>query len=224
MFTQMTKRTYKLRERARAQDETRQRIVEAAVSLHEELGPRATSISAIAAKAGVQRLTVYRHFPDEAAIFEACTTHWMQLNPAPESSIWMGEAEPFARARGAIQAFAGYYRRTRGMWSVAYRDAPAVEALAEPMQRYGEHIDAAARDLAAAFRAEGAAAGRIFETARMILQFTTWDALAADGLDDEQISALCLAWLKGAAAGEPSGGDCSENEGGKALDLTDAPG
>ena len=219
----MNKRTYKLRERARAQDETRQRIVEAAVSLHEELGPRATSISAIAAKAGVQRLTVYRHFPDEAAIFHACTTHWTQLNPAPDSSTWMGEAEPFARARATVHAFAAYYRRTRGMWSVAYRDAPAIEALAEPMKRYGEHIDAAARDLASAFDAEGAAADRIFETARMILRFTTWDALAADGLDDDQISALCLAWLKGAAGSQDFGVDDTD-EGGKALDLTDAPG
>jgi AcrR family transcriptional regulator len=220
----MAKRTYKLRERARAQDETRQRIVEAAVSLHEELGPRATSISAIAAKAGVQRLTVYRHFPDEAAIFQACTAHWEQLNPAPDSSMWMGEAEPLARARAAIEAFARYDRRTRGMWSVAYRDAPAVEALAEPMQRYGAHIDATAREIADAFHAEGAAAGRIFETARMVLRFTTWDALAADGLDDAQISALCLAWLKGATGAEPSCGDRGAGEGGKALDLTDAPG
>ncbi len=72
----MTKRSYNLGQRASSQEETPRRIVDATVALHEEIGPRATTISAIAEKASVQRLTVYRHFPDETELFKACTSHW----------------------------------------------------------------------------------------------------------------------------------------------------
>ena len=70
------------------QEETRRRIVEAAAGLHENVGPRDTTISAIAEKAGVQRLTVYRHFPDETELFKACTAHWLALNPPPDPASW----------------------------------------------------------------------------------------------------------------------------------------
>ena len=52
-------RKYEMKRRAERQEETRQRITEATVELHEALGPAKTTISAIAEKAGVQRLTVY---------------------------------------------------------------------------------------------------------------------------------------------------------------------
>lgn len=210
----MKTRAYKLNERARAQAETRQRIVEAAVQLHEEIGPRATTVSAIAERAGVQRLTVYRHFPDDAAIFQACTTHWNAQHPFPDRALWLGEADAEARARTAVGAFAAYYRATRGMWTVAFRDGPSIEALREPMSEYERYIEAVAQDVAAPFGAKGDAHGRILATARAALRFPLWDGLARDGLDDVAITALALSWLKGAAMAE---GDA------KALDLTPAP-
>ena len=73
-----TKRPYRLGERAKSQEQTRLRIVEATVALHEELGPRNTTITDIAKRAGVQRLTVYSHFADETAVFQACTAHWLR--------------------------------------------------------------------------------------------------------------------------------------------------
>ncbi|MFN3892201.1 MAG: TetR/AcrR family transcriptional regulator [Beijerinckiaceae bacterium] len=215
MFIQMPNRSYKLNERARSQAETRQRIVEAAVQLHEELGPRATTVSAIADRAGVQRLTVYRHFPDDAAIFQACTSHWNERNPAPDRALWLEESDPLARARIAIGAFAAYYRRTRGMWTVAYRDGPSIEALKEPLRQYAHYIDECAGDIAEAFGADGAAHARIYETARMVLRFPVFDGLAGDGLDDEGVVDLAMAWLQGAAAGAAHR---------KALDLSSAPG
>ncbi len=69
-------RKYELKQRAEKMSETRMRIVEATVELHEKLGPARTTISAIADRAGVQRLTVYRHFPDERSLFRACSGHW----------------------------------------------------------------------------------------------------------------------------------------------------
>jgi len=86
------KRPYQLKKRAMSREETRRKIVEATMHLHEEIGPRATTISAIAERAGVQRLTVYNHFPDETAVFQACTSHWLSLNPPPDTStIIMGQ-------------------------------------------------------------------------------------------------------------------------------------
>ena len=66
-------RRYTLKRRAELQAETRQRIVDAAVALHSSVGPAATTISAIAEHAGVERLTVYRHFPDELTLLRACS-------------------------------------------------------------------------------------------------------------------------------------------------------
>src|SRR5262245_61225968 len=110
----MTRR-YKQSQRALSQEETRARIVEATVALHEDPGPRATTISAIAEKAGVQRLTVYRHFPDEASLFKACSSHWEAQNPPPDPTLWAEIADAHERARTALVALYRYYRRTRGM-------------------------------------------------------------------------------------------------------------
>ncbi len=103
MTKRTKKRAYRLSARAESQAETRQRIVEAAVALHEKLGPAQTPITAIAERAGVTRLTLYRHFPDEAAIFAACTAHWGARHPFPDSARWDGIKDPAARAAAALR-------------------------------------------------------------------------------------------------------------------------
>src|SRR5215208_5174558 len=80
-------------------ERTRQRIVEATIELHETVGTARTTISAIAEKAGVQRLTVYRHFPDERALFTACRGHWSATNPPPDPATWTQSADPEERLR-----------------------------------------------------------------------------------------------------------------------------
>lgn len=104
----MTKRRYTLGQRAATQEETRRRIVEATVHLHETLGPRATTISAVAERAKVQRLTVYRHFADENELFKACTSHWFASHPIPEPSAWAMETglARVQRALGQLSATA----------------------------------------------------------------------------------------------------------------------
>ena len=77
-------RKYELKRRAERQEQTRRRIVEATVGLHESVGPARTTVSAVAERAGVQRLTVYRHFPDERALLAACSGHWIASNPTPD--------------------------------------------------------------------------------------------------------------------------------------------
>src|SRR5215470_19043989 len=101
MFTQMkkAKRGYVLRARAEQAAQTRARIVEAIMQLHQEVGPRNTTISAIADRAKVERLTVYRHFRDEAAMFAACSHRYLELNPPPDPAAWAEELEPVGRVQ-----------------------------------------------------------------------------------------------------------------------------
>jgi AcrR family transcriptional regulator len=191
VHTMSEKRRYTLKERARAQDETRQRIVEATMALHEERGPRATTISAIAERAGVQRLTVYRHFPDETAVFEACTSHWLALNPPPSPELWAGATGNAAIAT-AIDAFDAYYDRTRRMWSASHRDVDHVPALQEPMRRFGAYLDGLAGSLAAG------RAPPVRVTIAHLLTFPTWQSLQAAGVAVGTKAPLGLAWIAGA--------------------------
>src|SRR4249919_339286 len=103
-------RKYELKQRAESLGATRDRIVEATVELHESLGPAHTTISAIADRAGVQRLTVYRHFPDERTLFEACSGHWTARNPKPDPSRWAAVDDPEERLRIALSAIYAFYR------------------------------------------------------------------------------------------------------------------
>src|ERR1700712_3757228 len=90
-------RPYRMTRRAESQQETRRRIAESAVALHGTLGPSRTSMSAVARHAGVRRSTLYRHFADEAAIFDACTAHWAAANPLPDLAAWSAVEDPAER-------------------------------------------------------------------------------------------------------------------------------
>src|SRR6476659_2729549 len=81
-----TKRKYELKQRAAEMAETRLRITEAAVELHGTVGPARTTVSAIAERAGVQRHTVYRHFPTDADLFAACSAHYVAAHPLPDQT------------------------------------------------------------------------------------------------------------------------------------------
>src|SRR6185437_2775166 len=109
------KRPYRMTRRAQLEEQTRRRITESTVALHEEVGPAQTSISAIADRAGVRRSTVYRHFPDEASLFAACSSHWRAANPVPEPAGWAAVADPEARLRRALEELYAHYRRTERM-------------------------------------------------------------------------------------------------------------
>ena len=115
-------RKYDMKRRAKRQEETRQRIVEATVELHKTVGMARTTISAIAEKAGVERLTVYRHFPDERALFSACSGHYMAANPPPDPALWTQVADPEKRLRVALTEVYAYHRRTEPMMANFFRD------------------------------------------------------------------------------------------------------
>lgn len=191
-------RPYRKTRRAEAQEATRQRIVEAAIALHEELGPRATTISAIAERAGVQRLTVYRHFPDDESLFQACSSGWMDLNPLPDIEALGAGLSPGERLAAAISAFHRYYRQTEGMLTSIYRDASLVPAVAAPVEAMTAEIEASAAALAAGV--DNGDSEPVRASIGHALAFATWRDLAGRGLADEAITGLTLNWIEGAQA------------------------
>src|SRR5215216_7943046 len=123
------RRPYRKRRRAEHEAETRLRITEAAVKLHGTVGPAKTTVSGIAREAGVQRATVYRHFRDEEAIYEACTSHYNALHPPPDLERWAGLADPEERLRIALREVYAFYAETQQMLESTGRDIDRVPAL-----------------------------------------------------------------------------------------------
>jgi len=193
----MKKRKYTKSLRAEQQERTRDRIVEAAMVLHEELGPAHTTIKAVAEKAGVQRLTVYRYFPDDVSLFQACTSHWLALHQPPDMNEWSEIQDAKARNFTALLRFYKYYRRTEAMWTVSYRDVDQIAALQEPMGQIETYLDQVCDDLVSAFKQNRNTKKQLQITLRHALRFTTWQSLKNAKLKDEKIAELVESWLEG---------------------------
>jgi AcrR family transcriptional regulator len=192
-------RRYELKQRAEQQADTRRRIVEAVVSLHREVGPAQTTISAIAGRAGVERLTVYRHFADESTLLAACSAHFAAEVPPPDPATWIGEDDPVRRLRAALLAFYAYYRRGEDMLSHVTRDAPRLPALAAVLAPWLTFV-AMTRDGLLEGWGEAGAHSRLAAAVTHALRFETWQSLAQDGrLGDADTAELMIA-LSGAAA------------------------
>ncbi|WP_053202075.1 TetR/AcrR family transcriptional regulator [Jiangella muralis] len=164
--------------RAEQVEETRQRIVDAAVEVHGTLGPSAGSISAIAERAGVTRLTVYRHFPDDEALFAACSAHWLAGQHPPDPAAWAAIDDPARRLETGLTDLYRFYRDGQPMLTNIYRDKAALPA----GSRSGlEANDAAIADLLAA-PFDGAAERRRLVRALVghATSFWTWRSLCVD--------------------------------------------
>lgn len=181
------KRKYEKKRRAEAEAQTRLRITESAVELHGTLGPARTSMSAVAEHAGVRRSTLYRHFPDERALFGACSEHWAIENPAPDISRWEQIEDPAERLAEALREMYAYYRQAGGMIDKLLRDENQVPVVAEKFAAYHQFLAIAADLLAGGRRLRGNAAKRTRAAIGHALAFRTWqDLTEAQGLSDEQ--------------------------------------
>ena len=181
----MATRKYDKKRRAEQETQTRRRIVEAVAELHGEIGPARTTIKAIAERAGVERLTVYRHFADEGALFAACNAHFKAQTPPPDPSAWADVSDPSARLRAALLAFYDYYRRGEDMLANAQRDAPQLPALAAVLAPAGRFVDGVRDDLVAAWSLGGAGRARLAAAIGHALRFDTWRSLVrVQGLAD----------------------------------------
>lgn len=187
------KRGYQLKQRAVRQEETRQRIAAATAELHAEIGPAATTISAIAERAGVERLTVYRHFPDESELFRACQQHFLAAHPYPDIAAWATITEPTERLRRALRDLYARYRATEGMTANILRDAPGMPALAALLVDIPAFYLAACELLAAGFPASAERRPLLLAALGHALDFETWRSLARrQGLADEQAVELMV--------------------------------
>lgn len=187
------KRPYRMKRRAEAEAETRRRITESTVELHRTLGPSRTSISAVAEHAGVRRSTVYRHFPDELALFEACTRHWMAANPLPSIDAWLEIGDLDERLEAALTELYVHYRRTERMMDNLIRDEETMPIVKHLFSGFRDYIAAARDALMNERRVRGRARERVAATIGHALAFTTWRSLAREqGLDDEQaVDLMC---------------------------------
>ena len=187
------KRPYRMKRRAELEEQTRLRITESAMELHEQLGPARTSISAIAERAGVRRSTVYRHVPDEEALFAACSSHWRSLNPPPDPGAWAAIADPAVRTATALRELYAFYDRTEDMYTSLLRDESVVPVVASRLRDFHAYLRAI-QDVLTAGRngTTRAAVGHA-------LAFATWRSLTREqGLSNDDAAGLMCALVESA--------------------------
>lgn len=188
-------RAYRQRKRAQDQEETRLRIVAATVSLHQEIGGPATTISAIAERACVERATIYRHFPDEHSLLLGCTGHYLAQNPPPDPAVWAGIENREQRLRTALTDIYAYHRRTEVMMARAVIDVPQMPVLREvltPMFVFWGMV----RDLLAEPWA-GEEKAELFRAAiGHAIAFQTWQSLVRnEGIKDGEAVTLMVGMI-----------------------------
>ncbi len=191
MTDEIQKRQYRMKRRAESQEQTRRRITESAVELHGTLGPSRTSISAVAAHAGVRRSTVYRHFPDEAALFDACNAHWAAANPLPDLGAWAAIADPDERLGVSLGELFAFYRQTERMLDNLFRDEKTVPMVEERFAAMRGYLAAAGDTLMAGRKLRGNTRRRTGSAIGHAISFGTWKSLVREQrLTDAEAAAL----------------------------------
>ena len=198
-------RKYELKRRAQRQEETRQRIVEATVHLHETVGAQGATISAIAEQAGVERLTIYRHFPDERSLLTACTGHYLAQHQPPDPGNWQAIADPEQCLQTALMEIYAYHRQTEAMMNSAQHDMvdlPVLRELLEPMFGYWRQVrDRLAEKFGDRYREDEERHAQICAAIGHAVDFVTWRSLVRQqGLEDRQAVTAMLAMVRCLAA------------------------
>jgi AcrR family transcriptional regulator len=192
------KRKYELKKRAEEMAETHRRITEAAIDLHGTVGPSRTTMTAVAERAGVERRTLYRHFPTEADLFAACSTHYFGANPWPDLDSWRTIRDPRERLERALHELYAYYERTEPMFSNTLRDAELVDFAREAMAPLGAYLEEAAEILRVGRPARGRRRQLLGGALRHALAFSTWQSLAANGIGRSDAAKLVTALVDAA--------------------------
>jgi AcrR family transcriptional regulator len=196
------KRKYEQKIRAERHDETRRKITEATVALHQEIGPARTTISAIAERAGVERLTVYRHFPDDGELLNACQDHFLAQHPVPNPALWLATNDPAARLRFALTALYTYYRDTEAMTTNILHDAPLLPTLAANLTGRAVYFDMVREQLAEAWHVGEERRALLTAAVGHALDFEAWRSLVRrQGLSDEQAVDMMASFVSVAATG-----------------------
>lgn len=194
------KRPYKMKRRAEREAQTRQRITESAVALHGTVGPARTSMKAVAEHAGVPRSTLYRHFPDEEALFGACSAHWRSRHPRPDVARWARISDPDERLRAALGELFAYYRGAAPMLDRLLRDEPAVPIVAELMSGFHQLFPAITELLMQGRGLRGKARDRTRAAIGHAISFRTYQQLTEEAALDDDAAAELMRRLVAAAA------------------------
>jgi AcrR family transcriptional regulator len=181
-------------------NDTRQRIVEATVYLHEAVGPAATTVTAIAERAGVQRLTVYRHFPDDRALLGACSSHWQKDHPLPDPATWAGIGDPRKRLECALTGLYEYFRDGASMLASILPDEAEMPEVAEVMAPWREYMREVAGGLSAGWGVTGDGQRVVRSAVGHALGFYTWGSLADEGLTNGEAVDLMVGLVADVAA------------------------
>jgi AcrR family transcriptional regulator len=193
------KRKYQLKKRAEEMAETHRRITEAAIELHGTVGPARTTMSAVAKRAGVERRTLYRHFPTEADLFAACSTDYFTANPWPDLGTWRAVRDPQMRLERALDELYSYYERTEPMFSNVLRDAELVDSARDAMAPLHAYLDEAAEILITGRSVRGRRRQLVRGALRHALDFSTWHSLASNGIGRSDATKLVTALVEAAA-------------------------
>jgi len=190
----MTRR-YQLKQRAQRQADTRRRILEATVALHAERGLVATQVTDVAQRAGVDRVTVYRHFPDPASLFKACAAHYYQAHPPPDPTAWAAIGDPEARLRHGLGEVYGYWADNAAMAANVLRDAQVLGHLGVGRRLLGLQRDAT-EVLASGWPPPHDQAA-LAATIRVAVDFHTWQRLVTEqGLSQQAAVELAVSWTR----------------------------
>jgi AcrR family transcriptional regulator len=193
------KRKYELRKRAEEMADTHLRITEAAIELHGTVGPARTTLSAVAKRAGVERRTLYRHFPTEADLFEACSTHYFTANPWPELDSWRAIPDPQQRLERALHELYAYYERNEPMLGNVFRDAELVDLARDAVAPLDAYLEEAAEVLTSGRPVRGRRRQLLGGALRHALAFSTWHSLTAVGIGRADAATLVTALVEAAA-------------------------
>jgi AcrR family transcriptional regulator len=194
------KRKYELKKRAEDMAETHRRITEAAIELHGTVGPSRTTLSAVAKRAGVERRTLYRHFPTEGDLFAACSAHYYSANPWPDPAAWRAIRDPGQRLERALDDLYAYYERTEPMFSNVLRDAELVDFARDAVAPLDAYLEDAADILVVGRRVRGRRRQLLRGALRHALAFSTWHSLSTNGIGRSDAAKLITALVEDAAA------------------------
>jgi AcrR family transcriptional regulator len=196
-----------MKRRAESQRQTRLRITESAVRLHGTLGPARTSMSAVAAQAGVRRSTLYRHFPDEEALFDACSAHWAAANPPPDLAAWALVEDPGERLSRALGELYAFYDRTGPMLENLFRDELTVPIVGDRFAAFRGYLSVARDTLIDGRELRGATGRRTQAALGHAVAFSTWKSLVREqGLRVTAAVSLMATLVDAAGAPQPRSG------------------
>jgi AcrR family transcriptional regulator len=181
--------------RAAANEETRRRIVDAAIALHAEKGVLGTSWPDIARRADVALGTVYRYFPGLDQLVPACTSENALRVKPPTPSILTGLIRPQERIGRFVEELFAFYARSAPWAPRAGVDRQDLPVLNTILSRREAALKALVEETLGPLRRRRHA----LDAALALTDFGVWRSLTRSGLSSQAaarlITELLVTWL-----------------------------